>query len=626
MKRVLLLSAIVTLSVLTFAQTKTNVPKDIREWAVERIAPTPNTMNFSHDVLPSSSPQDEPEEAIIGKTYYDLQTNTSMQNRLYVYPDGTAAGVFTFGEDFPGFANDRGTGYNYFDGTDWGPYPTERIEDGIRCGWPAYAPFGENGEIIVTHSGNVDVGLVFNKRDEKGTGDWTQFTFQGPDGHDLLWPRMTTGGVDHSVIHLLAITTPEGNGGTPYEGLDGAILYSRSTDGGETWDIENELLDGLGSDIYASWDGDTYEIQAKGDVVAFLCGDSWRDLVLMKSTDAGSNWTKTTIWDNLYKDWEPNAGMITDTFYCADGAKSLAFDNNDMVHVAFGINRAISEDGVGQSWYPGIGGIAYWNENRPTFSNNKHSLDPYGHTDSELEDNYSLIGWTQDIDNSGELDILWDNIALYYVGLSSQPQIHVDAQNKIFIGYSSVTETFDDGNQTFRHLWMRTSPDLGTTWGDFHHLTANLIHIFDENVFPAMASYSDDAVYLTWQTDDQPGLAVRGDEDPYGENFIRFMKIFKADVVGVSETADLISQNDVSQNFPNPFNETSSVIVNLKTKSDLSLEVVNITGQRVFETKSKAAFTGANVLTIDASNLTPGVYFYTVRAGESTVTKKMIVE
>ena len=591
---------------------------------MERVAPTPETMNFSHDVLPSSSPMDEPEEAIFGKTFYDLQSNTSMQNRLYVYPDGTAAGVFTFGEDFPNFANDRGTGYNYFDGTDWGPYPTEHVEDGIRCGWPAYAPLGENGEIVVTHSGNVDVGLVFNKRDEKGTGDWTQFTFQGPDGHDLLWPRMTTGGVDHSVIHLIAITTPVANGGTEYEGLDGAILYSRSSDGGETWDIENELLDGLGSDIYASWDGDTYEIQAKGDVVAFLIGDSWRDLVLMKSTDAGENWTKTTIWDNLYKDW--TTGTVTDTFYCADGAKSLTFDNNDMVHVAFGINRAWSEDGSGQSWYPGVGGIGYWNENRPTFSNNKHSLDPYNHPDSELEDNYSLIGWTQDMNGNGELDILWDNIALYYIGLSSQPQIHVDAENKIFIGYSSVTETFDDGNQTFRHLWMRTSPDLGTTWGDFHHLTSNLIHIFDENVFPAMASYSDDGVYLSWQTDDQPGLAVRGDDDPYGENFIRFMKIFKADVVGVSETAELISQNDVSQNFPNPFNGTSSVIVNLRTKSDLSLEVVNITGQRVFETKSKAAYTGANVLTIDASNLTPGVYFYTVRAGESTVTKKMIVE
>ncbi len=623
MNRVLLLSAIMTLSVLTFAQTKTNVPKYVRNISVERVAPTTETMNLSHDVLPSTSPQEVSEEAIIGTTYYDLQTNTSMQNRLYMYPDGTAAGVFTFGMDHPNFANDRGTGYNYYDGTDWGPYPTEKIED-TRCGWPAYAPLGENGEIVVTHSGNVDLGLLFNKRAEKGTGDWTQFTFQGPDGHDLLWPRMTTGGVDHSVIHLLAITTPEGNGGTPYEGLDGAVLYSRSSDGGATWDIENLLFDELSSDIYSSWDGDTYEIQAKGDVVAFLIGDSWRDLVLMKSTDGGETFEKTIIWDNLYKDW--STGTITDTFYCADGAKSLTFDNNDMVHVAFGINRALSIDGTAQSWFPGVDGLGYWNENRPTFSDNKHSLDPYNHPDSELEDNYSLIGWTQDYNGNGEIEILWDNIALYYIGISSQPQIHVDEQNKVFIGYSSVTETFDDGVQTFRHLWMRTSPDLGTTWGDFHHLTSDLIHIFDENVFPSIASYSDDAVYLTWQTDDQPGLAVRGDEDPYGENSIRFMKIYKADVVGVKETKNILSQTDVSQNFPNPFNENSTVIVNLSKKTDLSLEVINITGQKVYELKTRSGSIGANVLTIDGSNLTSGVYFYTVKAGDSSVTKKMIIE
>ena len=623
MNRVLLLSAIMTLSVLTFAQTKTNAPKYVRDISVERVAPTTETMNFSHDVLPSTSPQEVSEEAVIGTTYYDLQTNTSMQNRLYMYPDGTAAGVFTFGMDHPNFANDRGTGYNYYDGSAWGAYPTEKIED-TRCGWPAYAPLGENGEIVVTHSGNIDIGLLFNKRVEKGTGDWTQFTFQGPDGHDLLWPRIVTGGVDHSVIHLIAITTPEGNGGTLYEGLDGAVLYSRSSDGGATWDIENLLFDELSSEIYSSWDGDTYEIQAKGDVVAFLIGDSWRDLVLMKSTDGGETFEKTIIWDNLYKDW--STGTVTDTFYCVDGAKSLTFDNNDMVHVAFGINRALSIDGTAQSWFPGVDGLGYWNENRPTFSNNKHSLNPYNHPDSELEDNYSLIGWAQDYNGNGELEILWDNIALYYIGLSSQPQIHVDEQNKVFIGYSSVTETFDDGVQTFRHLWMRTSPDLGTTWGDFHHLTSDLIHIFDENVFPSIASYSDDAVYLTWQTDDQPGLAVRGDEDPYGENFIRFMKIYKADVVGVKETKNILSQTDVSQNFPNPFNENSTVVVNLSEKADLSLEVINITGQKVYELKTRNGSVGANILTIDGSNLTSGVYFYTVKAGDSSVTKKMIVE
>jgi hypothetical protein len=35
---------------------------------------------------------------------------------------------------------------------------------------------------------------------------------------------------------------------------------------------------------------------------------------------------------------------------------------------------------------------------------------------------------------------------------------------------------------------------------------------------------------------------------------------------------------------------------------------------------------GSHSLTIDASVLAPGVYFYTVTAGAQTITRKMIVE
>ena len=178
-----------------------------------------------------------PEEAVMGTTWYDLQSNTSMQNRIHYYDDGTIGGVFTFGLSAPSYT-ERGTGYNYFDGTSWGPLPTERLE-GDRTGWPAYAPWGENGEISLAHfsEGTYD-GLVYSMRPEKGTGDWTFLEVFGPTGWEgMLWPRMATGGVDNTVIHQIPITRPVGNGGTIYEGIDGAILYSRSSDGGATWDI-----------------------------------------------------------------------------------------------------------------------------------------------------------------------------------------------------------------------------------------------------------------------------------------------------------------------------------------------------------------------------------------------------
>jgi hypothetical protein len=58
----------------------------------------------------------------------------------------------------------------------------------------------------------------------------------------------------------------------------------------------------------------------------------------------------------------------------------------------------------------------------------------------------------------------------------------------------------------------------------------------------------------------------------------------------------------------------------------LILEVKNLTGQKVYETIIPDTKQGLNTLTIQADNLTPGIYFYTVKAGDSSVTKKMIIE
>ena len=100
--------------------------------------------------------------------------------------------------------------------------------------------------------------MVINQRATKGTGAWTQSLFDGPSGHQCTWPRMVSSGTDHNKVHIFALTAPVANGGTAYLGQDGAILYSRSTDGGVTWDKTNVLIDGTGSSDYLAFGGDNY--------------------------------------------------------------------------------------------------------------------------------------------------------------------------------------------------------------------------------------------------------------------------------------------------------------------------------------------------------------------------------
>ncbi len=624
MKKLLLFAMILGYTTSLFAQQHVIPNKDMRNFAVKKENPVQHQkIGTKSQTIPSYKSDVLVDETIIGNTYYDLQTNTSSMDRLHLYPDGSMAGVFTFGLDFPGFSGDRGTGYNYYDGSQWGSYPGSRIES-LRTGWPSYSPYGENGELVVSHDFGAG-SLYYLLREEKGTGDWSEEEFLGPDGQSISWNRTTTGGLNNSVIHTICITWPIANSGSLYQGLDGALLYSRSADGGVTWDPENVVLDGISANEYYGYSADMYDIVSDGENnVAILVGDSWRDLVLLKSTDGGDNWSKTVVWECPYPFFNMQTPAVTDTFYCPDGAHHLAFDNEDKVHIVFGINRANS-DGAGTFWFPGVGGIGYWNEDRPNFSNDLNSLNPYGEAGSELEDDYSLIGWSQDLNGNDTLDVL-DDWGTYYLGFSSMPQILIDDMNQIFLVYSSVTEGYDNDAQSYRHLWSRYSPN-GDFWGPFQHLTSELIHIFDECVFPSIAKVSDDSYYVLYQHDNEPGLAVRGDEDPFGENSISVMTINKDEVwVGEKENNIPIFDYDVSQNFPNPFTSTSIVQVNLMQATELSLDVVNMMGQKVYSINTGMGKTGLNTITIDGSNLTPGIYFYTVRAGESAITKKMIVD
>jgi len=442
MKTIITLLAVVIFTYSGFAQNRVVPSENLRNIAI----PVNQTQINGEKFIQAENPYVkagivEVEEEQIGVTRYDNQSNASIPNKMYLYPDGTIAATWTRSMEEPMFP-DRGAGYNYFDGTSWSFWPEERVED-IKTHRPTYAPLGENGELIVSHVSFE--GLYLSFREEKGTGEWDFEEFSGPSGNPfILWNRTATSGADRNRIHLLALTLPTSHGGSEYAGLDGALLYSYSTDAGNSWYWENEILNGMTQNDYIGFTGDNYAFaDPKGDVIAFTVGDTWYDLFLMKSTNGGESFEKTIIWEHPYPMWQ--LGTQTDTFYCADGSHALAIDNDDIVHVVFGISRTYADDATTYP-YPLVDGIGYWNENMLSFSNNLNALSPYGDIGSELIEDYNLIGWTQDVNGDGEIDIL-EEFGNYWLGLSSMPQIVIDDQNSLFLVYSSVTETYHNGFQ-----------------------------------------------------------------------------------------------------------------------------------------------------------------------------------
>ncbi len=97
-------------------------------------------------------------------------------------------------------------------------------------------------------------------------------------------------------------------------------------------------------------------------------------------------------------------------------------------------------------------------------------------------------------------------------------------------------------------------------------------------------------------------------------------------IIGINENIDKQNVVKVSQNYPNPFGDESFVSINLNNDSYVSMDIISVTGQLVYSKDFGYKTSGSHTLRIDANNLKQGVYFYTVKAGDSKITKKMIVE
>ena len=202
-------------------------------------------------------------EYIVGTTTYDLQSNATVMDRILHHHDGTISVAWTRSSEFNTSWTDRGTGYNFFDGTAWGTQPTSRLESS-RCGWPSMIATNSGREISVAH--NTDNSYVqMTYRDTIGSGTWTEQIISSQDTlgtyRYMIWNRSVVGGANGESIHMIAVTASSNFNGTLFNGLDGALVYYRSLDGGATWDIKDMQLPSLDTSYFNSFGGDSYAIK-----------------------------------------------------------------------------------------------------------------------------------------------------------------------------------------------------------------------------------------------------------------------------------------------------------------------------------------------------------------------------
>jgi hypothetical protein len=171
--------------------------------------------------------------------------------------------------------------------------------------------------------------------------------------------------------------------------------------------------------------------------------------------------------------------------------------------------------------------------------------------------------------------------------------------------------TWVSGNFTGPNVKLEFSADGGTNWT------------------PIIASTPNDGVH-SWLVpntlSDSCKIKVSDalDGDPYDVSD----NLFSTKFVGVEDLyqlPDVPKEFALSQNYPNPFNPTTTIEFAITEPGEVNIDIFNTLGQRVETLVNKRLNPGTyRVIWNAPPYLSSGLYFYRIKTGEFTETKKMV--
>ncbi len=573
----------------------------------------------------------------IGSTYYDLQSNYAMPHRVLVHPNGQVSVVWTSSPNDATNFPQRGTGYNFrnLSGV-FGQSDSTRIEN-VRTGWPNIGMLS-NGDVFVIGHEATNGGFYMSKSTSLGARPSGATAILQEAPYKPIWARTANNGDTIHIIYSYTDSALVGEKRAPQrKGIFAPMVYSRSLDGGKNWDIQHIMLPKYDSTLTNNGGADQYSIDVKGNTVAIVNADILQGVVAWKSTDFGTTFTRIMVDSFAYAPYSAKKLML-DTPFTNDGTVDVLLDNNGKMHVFWGLGRVLDTDTTDQSYsfFPGIQGIAYWNEDTKT-----SKIIASGAAFDRTEDgaNQLELATSQALSSTGGIPSGVGTVArLSNTSAMRQPNAAIDANGNLYCVFSvPLEQDISDLGANFRDLGIVYSKDGGATWGDEQNIT-QVIGLEDD--FPSTSRNANGFVHVMWQQDNIPGTNLQSNSSSDGNhpavlNEIRYQAIPVSEIlndnIGMVWGAGIDAPNTgevlvVNQNYPNPFSGTTNVMIYLTRPGDVKVSVHNMAGTEVINQTSTGLIRGNHIIEINAAGLPAGVYTYSLTAGGSTVSKTMIVK
>ena len=373
--------------------------------------------------------------------------------------------------------------------------------------------------------------------------------------------------------------------------------------------------------------------------IGFLAGQNG---LLYKTSDAGNTWflVPLNITNNLNKISSDGVNIIV--IACNDGKIIRSDDRgNTWNYINIGLNTNllnlnITEKGKG---FITTGGSLYntndyglsWKICFTRAGTTFNSLSDYGENNSILAGNNNFIFTTRDGGHSWTKPVM-------------PSSFHLD------FNYAKMFDNALAFTASTNGKIVKTS-DGGNTWNIvYSSIDNNLIHAIEKTAAGNLLAAGDNGTMLlssnmgsSWSpinsdtrvsinclafTDSLTGLAA-GDNKTIvkttdgGNTWNQVGYLLQSP----RSTEALLKAPEVTlnQNFPNPFNPTTSISYVLPFSSSVILKVYDMLGREVRTIANGVQPAGNHSCSFDASNLSSGIYFYTLNAsnGVSKISKTM---
>lgn len=358
---------------------------------------------------------------------------------------------------------------------------------------------------------------------------------------------------------------------------------------------------------------------------------------LLTSDDAGASWDQHVLledgdqielpeYPSFFVDtvtvegvaYPVNQEVTADRFYYGGYTAylhfgSIAVDNNGVTHVTLtGWGHAfatINVDGVGDVdvfdfYHP----VLYWN-----------TADQVWTVVSSLESGSFIIDYPDaDAINRG-LGLAWPNISVSGDGQA------------VFITWTGPQFTdgeldINDFGEYYNDAYYATSGNGGATWSDEMILSGEKDRaeacVHGDNRLEQVdgSNYMAHTLYLSMVAP----FAVTGPDatTPFYDLVYQTLPIT---VTSVKDDKELVNTFSIQQNFPNPFNPSTTIKYSVPQLSDVSIKVYDVLGKEVATLVDAQQTQGVYEVNFDAANLASGMYIYTIKAGSYTSSKKMLL-